>query len=243
MLMMEPAALRAESATVLVAGATGRTGRLLVPALLAAGYRVRALARRPTVATDAMPSPEWVVGDVSAPLTLVAPMRGVAAVISAIGGRAPWGAAGFRAIDWEGNRALIDAARAAGVRRFILVTAASAGRSGVPYSWPIAPYPWKARAEALLRASGLDYTILGPGGLTDGSADRQGLRVTARADYRTGMVARADLAALAVFCLGSARTIGKTLAVVNDATLAPGAWRSAVEALPGDEPRAPHSPV
>jgi len=163
-------------------------------------------------------------------------MRGAVAVISAIGGRAPWGANGFRAIDWEGNRALIDAARAAGVRRFILITAGSAGRGGFPYALPFAPYPWKARAEAYLRASGLDYTILGPGGLTDGPGDQQGVRVTCRADYRTGRVTRADLAALTVFCLGSPRTLGKTLALVNDATLAPGAWRGSVEGLPGDAP-------
>ena len=76
--------------------------------------------------------------------------------------------------------------------------------------------------------------MLGPGGLTDGAGEQRGLRVTCRADYRTGLVTRADLAALAVFCLGHARTIGRTLALVNDATLTPGAWRSSVEALPAD---------
>jgi uncharacterized protein YbjT (DUF2867 family) len=226
------------AAPVLVAGAMGRTGRLIVPALLAAGYPVRALTRRGGEGGSPVAGLQQVMGDVSQPQTLVVAMRGVAAVISAIGGRAPWGANGFRAVDWEGNRALIDAARAAGVRRIILITAASAGRGGFPYVLPFAPYPWKARAEDHLRACGLDYTILGPGGLTDGRGDQQGLRVTRRADYRTGMVTRADLAALAVFCLGSACTIGRTLALTNDATLAPGAWRASVEALPGDAPGA-----
>jgi len=224
---------------VLVAGAGGRTGRLVVSALLAAGQPVRALVRRGGARAPPGAPLEYVAADVTAPATLPTALRGVGAVISAIGGRVPWGAGGFRAIDWEGNRALVDAARDAGVRRFILITAGSAGRAGFPYALPFAPYPWKARAEAHLRASGLDYTILGPGGLTDEAGEQRGLRVTCRADYRTGLVTRADLAALAVFCLGHARTIGRTLTLVNDATLTPGAWRASVETLPADSTAAP----
>ena len=95
---------------VLVAGATGQSGRLIVAELLAAGYRVRALVRNNTKGGQLGTGVELVNGDVRNPATLVAAMTGVSAVISAIGGRSPLGGNGFRAIDWEGNRALIDAA-------------------------------------------------------------------------------------------------------------------------------------
>jgi uncharacterized protein YbjT (DUF2867 family) len=131
---------------IVVAGATGQSGRLIVAALVEAGYRVRAMARDPAKAATLPAGVDRVTADVHRPDTLPAALRGAGAVVSAIGGRAPFGRNGFKAVDWEGNRALVDAAKAAGVGRFILITAASAGRRGLPYSLPLAPYPWKARA-------------------------------------------------------------------------------------------------
>ncbi len=104
-------------------------------------------------------------------MTLVAALRGVEAVISAVGGRAPW------------------------------------GRRGFPYSLSIGPYPWKARAEAHLRASGLRYTILGPGGLNDEPAGRKAMRMT-----------------------------GRTFALVNDPGLEPDAWMASIGRVPADLP-------
>ena len=218
------------SLPVLVAGATGRTGRHIVASLQAQGYAVRALVRRTSTPG---PGVEAVIADVRQPATLMAAMNGVGAVISAIGGRAPLGANGFRAIDWEGNRALVEAAVVAGVPRFILITAASAGRSGFPYSFPLAPYPWKARAEEFLRRSGLAWTVLGPGGLNDEPAGQRGIRAVPRSGYHQAWIARADLARVAVACLGTPGAIGRTITLVNDDS-APDAWRSALTALPAD---------
>jgi hypothetical protein len=81
--------------------------------------------------------------------------------------RYPIGDDGFAAVDWEGNRALIDAAKAAGVRHFILLSAGSAGRDGFPYSWSISPYPWKAKSKASLRSSTVPYPIIAVDGVGD----------------------------------------------------------------------------
>jgi uncharacterized protein YbjT (DUF2867 family) len=182
------------------------------------------------------PAVERVTADVQRPGTLPAALQGAGAVVSAIGGRAPFGRNGFKAVDWEGNRALIDAAKAAGVPRFILITAGSAGRRGLPYTLPLAPYPWKARAEAHLRASGLAWTILGPGGLNDNPAGQEGIRAVPRADYRVGWISRADLAAVTVACLAEPRTSGRTITLVNVADEPPDAWRGRLASLPADPP-------
>jgi uncharacterized protein YbjT (DUF2867 family) len=222
-----------ERGPILVAGATGQSGRLIVAALQAAGHAVRALVRDQARAAAVLPAGvECVTGDVRKPATLPAALRGASAVISAIGGRAPFGRNGFKAIDWEGNRALIDAARGAGVRRFVLITAGSAGRKGLPYTLPLAPYPWKARAEAWLRASGLDWTVLGPGGLNDNPAGQQGIRAVPRGDYRVGWISRADLAAVTVACLGAPATSGQTITLINVTDQAPDAWRATLGTLP-----------
>jgi len=222
------------AALVLVAGATGQTGRLVVAELLAAGYPVRALVRS---AAKAMQLPgtgiEVAEGDVREPATLEAAVAGVGAVVSTIGGRAPLGRNGFRTIDWQGNVALIDAARAAGVPRFVLITAGSAGRTGFPYNLPLAPYPWKARAEFHLRNSGLAWTILGPGGLND-EPPGKGIRIVPRSAYRTGWISRADLARVTVACLADPATVGRTLTLVADGTQPADAWRATLATLPAD---------
>lgn len=219
---------------VLVAGATGLTGRLVVAELLAAGHRVRALARDPAKGAALGTAVELVAGNVADPASLARAMAGVGTVVSAIGGRAPFGRNGFRAVDWEGNRALVDAAVAAGVRRCVLITAASAGRSGFPYSFRLAPYPWKARAEAHLRASGLAWTVLGPGGLNDDPPGQQGIRAVPRRDYQTAWIPRADLARVTVACLAEPGTIGRTITLVSDPAAAVDAWRTAIAGLPAD---------
>jgi uncharacterized protein YbjT (DUF2867 family) len=219
---------------VVVAGATGQSGRMIVGALLDAGYRVRALVRDGAKAAALPAGVECVTADVLRPETLGPALQGAGVVVSAIGGRAPFGRNGFRAVDWEGNRALVDAAKAAGVSRFILITAGSAGRRGLPYTLPLAPYPWKARAEAWLRASGLAWTVLGPGGLDDKPPGQLGIRAVPRSDYRVGWISRGDLAAVTVACISEPATIGRTITLVNSPDEAPGAWRDCLTRLPAD---------
>lgn len=220
---------------VLVAGATGRTGRLIVDALLDKGYAVRAVSRSAERAAGVGEGVDGVAADVTKPETLGTVMEGADIAISAVGGRWPIGENGFRAVDWEGNRALIDAAKNAGVEQFLLITAGSAGRDGFMYTLPLAPYPWKGKAEAHLRASGLTYTILGPGGLTDGPGGQAGVRLASRESYESGMVTRADVAAVTVAAVGNENAFNKTITIVNDDTLSPDEWRAAFAALPADE--------
>ena len=66
----------------------------------------------------------------------------------------------------------------------------------------------KTRAENHLRASGLDYTIIRPGGLTDGAPSGEAFLADDPATF--SFIARADLAKLVVDALGDPATIGKT---------------------------------
>jgi len=115
--------------------------------------------------------------------------------------------------DFIGNRNVIDAAKAAGIRRMLLVTVIGAGDS-----IDAAPLPsrrflaevieLKTRAEDHLRASGLDYTIIRPGGLTDGVPSDKAYLAEDAATF--SFIARADLAKLVVNALGDPATVGKT---------------------------------
>lgn len=115
--------------------------------------------------------------------------------------------------DYVGNRNVIDAAREAGVKRFVFITVIGAGDSAGTEPLPARRFlaeviRLKTQAEDHLKASGLGYTIIRPGGL--GDVDPTGTAVLAEDPQAFSYIARSDLAELAVQALGDPATIGKT---------------------------------
>lgn len=108
---------------VLVAGASGQTGQLIVRELQRAGYRVHALVRDKAKAAASLgPDVNYVQGDVTDPASLAGVMSGIDAVISAIGARGKEGPNRPEMVDYQGVRHLVDAAKQAGVQHFVLVS-------------------------------------------------------------------------------------------------------------------------
>ncbi|MEO7386564.1 MAG: NAD(P)H-binding protein, partial [Gammaproteobacteria bacterium] len=114
--------------------------------------------------------------------------------------------------DFDGNRNAVDAARLAGVKRFVMVTVIGAGDS-YSASPLIARYflrnviPEKTKAEDYLKTSGLEFTIIRPGGLLGNEA--QGKAYLTEDTHSMSWIRRADLARLAVQALDDPRSIGK----------------------------------
>jgi uncharacterized protein YbjT (DUF2867 family) len=198
---------------ILVFGGNRGTGLQIVRGLRARGEQVT-VAVRPTSDTQALRElgVSTVVADAFDPAQVQAAFAAqrYTAVISTLGG-SPTDRA--RRPDFEGNRNAIDAAKAAGVRRFLLISVIGTGDSR-----DTAPAPsrrlletvmaLKGRAEDHLRASGLDYTIIRPGGLGDVKAT--GTAVLADDPQAFSYLSRADLGDLTVQALGDPSTIGKT---------------------------------
>ena len=139
---------------IAVTGGTGTLGRRLVSRLVEAGKPVRLLVRDGSVVPQGV---ESIAVDLADPASLETALTGVDAVISAMTGFG--GARGTRpqTVDGEGNRNLVDAALAAGVKRFVLVSI-----RGAAADHPIDVYRMKHLAEAALTRSGLDWTIVRP---------------------------------------------------------------------------------
>jgi uncharacterized protein YbjT (DUF2867 family) len=114
------------------------------------------------------------------------------------------------AVDRDAAIRVIDAARQRGVRRFVMVSYFGAGPDhGVPQDNPFFPYAEaKAAADAHLRASDLDWTVLGPGRLTVEPAT--GL-IAVGAAARDQEVSREDVARVAAATLDDDSTIGRTI--------------------------------
>ncbi|PSP97582.1 3-beta hydroxysteroid dehydrogenase [Halobacteriales archaeon QS_5_70_17] len=195
--------MRPEEATVLVAGASGRTGREAVDALLDAGIEVRALTSRPAAAEtlELQGADEVIVGDLLDPGDAGRAVGGVDAVLCAVGSSLR-DLLGGPLVDGEGTVDLVTAAAEAGVERFALVSSIGVGdsRPGMPSPFRVAldsagVLPAKERAERRLRASDLSHTILRPGGLTGAPATGDVL-VGEGGDTVSGTVPRADVARL-----------------------------------------------
>jgi uncharacterized protein YbjT (DUF2867 family) len=153
-------------ATVLVTGATGFVGRHLIPALVAADHRVVGLVRTATdgelvvgrLTPKSRPAVETRIGDVTRRETLDPALVGVDAVVHLVAiPRDFHGGADLRLINTEGTRAVVAAMEAAGVRRLVHM-----GAMGVEDVPDLHYASSKAKAEALVRASSLDWTILKP---------------------------------------------------------------------------------
>lgn len=149
---------------VLVVGATGKTGLHVTNQLGGSGAVVRAMVRDRAKA-DFADSVEVVVGDVLKPDTLRAAMAGCDAVICATGAAPSFDVTGPYQVDFVGTKNLVDAAKAAGVKRFVIVSSLCVSKFLHPLNLFWLVLFWKKQAEAYIIKSGLTYTIVRPGGL------------------------------------------------------------------------------
>lgn len=203
---------------ILIAGATRGTGLEVARLLTARGVDVTALVRPTADLQRILQLPVKLCrGDVLDAKAVQAAFASgnFRAVVCTVGGRR-----GEPRPDYQGTRNLVDAAGAAGVRRFLFVTAVGTGDSRATVHPKVLEFlgpvlDEKTRAEDYLVASGLDYTILRPGGMADDPAS--GTAVLTEDRRIMGVINRADLARLVVDCLDDPRTIGHIYHAVDPA--------------------------
>jgi len=186
---------------ILVAGATGRTGRIIVRKLQAHGYTTHALVRNPVTA-KALLGEDIIFhqGDIRDLSTLQTAMPDMDAVISAVGSKAPVGKNCPKRVDYEGVVNLVNTAKTYQVRRFVLISSIAVTRPNHPLNCFGKVLDWKLKGEETLRDSGLDYAIIRPGGLMDTPGGHQNL-VFDQGDSILGMISREDVADISVKAL------------------------------------------
>lgn len=167
-----------KSRTLAVTGGTGFVGQHLLPMALSQGFDVRALTRGWKPPEDEI---AWVDGALDRPDSLLKLCSGADAVVHVAGLISAPSRAGFEAVNVGGTANMIDAARKAGVRRFVHVSSLAAREP------KLSAYGWsKAKSERLVAASGLDWTVIRPPAVY-GPGDRETLELFKMA--RRGLVA------------------------------------------------------
>jgi len=186
---------------ILVLGATGGTGRLIVSQALARGYEVTALVRS-TDKGNALKGAHLIVGDARDETTLRYAMKGHDAVVSALGTPA----SPFREVTFlsTATRALVSAMKAEHVPRLITITGIgsgdSVGHGGFLFDNVIFPlllrkvYADKNRQEAIVRDSGLDWVLIRPSVLNDKPSREKVRALVDLSDFHGGTISRADVA-------------------------------------------------
>ena len=195
---------------VLVAGANGQVGQHIVRLLAERGHEVRAMIRDEDQAHKLRElGGETVVADLEGDVSHT--VQGCDAVIFSAGGGPGSGAEKKETVDYGGASKLIQAAIEHGVNRYLMVSTVGA-QDPENANEKMQPYlRAKARADEELKHSGLDYTIVRPGPLTD----EQG---TGRIDASTELgrrkeIPREDVARTIVVALEKRNTVGKTFEV------------------------------
>ena len=203
---------------IVVTGATGNVGRTLVGLLAAAGEQVRAVSRR----TPDAALPDGVVhhaADLEDPAGLAAALDGADALFLLVAGPDPQAAVGV--------------AKAAGVKRIVLLSSQGAGTRPEAYSHP-------AAFEAAVRESGLDWTILRPTGFASNayqwaeSVRGQRTVVAPFADVALPTVDPADLAAVAAAVLREEGHAGQVYTLTGPAAVSPRDQAEALAAVLGE---------
>jgi uncharacterized protein YbjT (DUF2867 family) len=200
---------------VAIAGAHGKVGRRLARRLSARGDSVRGLIRNPEHAGDVeADGGEPVECDLElAPVDEVAAaIAGADAVVFAAGAGPGSGAERKLSMDRDGAIKLLEAARAARIERYVIVS--SVGAESPPEGDEVFSVYLRAKAEAdrALAAGDLAWTILRPGHLSDDPATGQ---VLIQTEPVRGDVSRDDVAAVLEAVLHAPRSAGKTLYVTG----------------------------
>lgn len=185
---------------LLVLGATGGTGRLIVAQAISRGYEVTVLARNAEKAKG-LKGAKIVIGNALDPATLRSALEGQDAVVSALGTPA----SPFRNVTLlsAASKVLVAAMKDEGVRKLVAITGMGAGKSrghgGFIFDRLIMPlmlrkvYADKNRQEDVIKNSGLDWVIVRPSVLND-KPPRGNVRALLELEgFNGGTIARADV--------------------------------------------------
>jgi uncharacterized protein YbjT (DUF2867 family) len=207
-----------------VAGATGETGRRIVQELVDRQIPVRALVRDLTKARAILPAGvELIVGDVLDLRSITEAIGDSTVILCATGAKPSLDPTGPYQVDYQGTKNLVDVAKDRDIQQFVFVSSLCVSNFFHPLNlfWLI--LWWKQQAEQYLKTSGINYTIVRPGGLKN--EDNSDPVIMSGSDTLfDGSIARQKVARVCVESLTSLQARNKVLEIISTPTAAAKSW-------------------
>jgi len=224
---------------VAVTGASGKTGWRVVDEALRQGLGVRAIVRPGSVLPAALAEAErqgqlavqrLELGQTEA---LHAALSGCDALVIATGARPSVDLAGPLKVDAFGVRDQIRACQAVGLRRVVLVSSLCAGRWQHPLNLFGLILVWKRLGESWLEQSGLEWTVIRPGGLSedDSRTDREGVVFSGADQQERDSIPRRLVARVCLEALTTPASVGRIIEITSSPEQSPQSLRNWLEGI------------
>ena len=208
---------------VAVTGASGKTGWRVVDEALARGFEVRAIVRPDSVLPPGLGTAEIHRLQLSDGPALQDALRDCDALVIATGARPSIDLLGPLKVDALGVRQQLEACRAVGLKRVVLVSSLCAGRWLHPLNLFGLILVWKRLGEQWLEQSGLEVTIVRPGGLKEAEEDMaaQELRFSGADQQQDGSLPRRLVARVCLDALAVPASVGRIVEITSAVPDAP----------------------
>jgi uncharacterized protein YbjT (DUF2867 family) len=206
--------------TIAITGASGKTGFRIAEELMAHGDRPRLLVRPTSVIPDTLSNAEQVRLSLQDPCALDEALKGVDALVIATGARPSIDLLGPMRVDAWGVRSQVESCLRVGVSRVILVSSLCAGRWRHPLNLFGLILVWKRIGEQALESSGLDWTVIRPGGLSEReeALEEEGVYWSGPDQQEKDSIPRRLVARCCVEAMNTPASIGKILEVTSSAS-------------------------
>lgn len=211
------------SGRLAVTGASGKTGWRVVDEALQRGLPVRAIVRPHSVLPPSLAKAEQ-QGDLEVKRlelqtaeTLHHALSGCTALVIATGARPSINLAGPLQVDAFGVRAQLSACKAVGLQRVVLVSSLCAGRWRHPLNLFGLILVWKRLGERWLERSGLDWTVVRPGGLSedDSRSGQEGIVFSAADQQQSSSIPRRLVAQVCLDALAEPAASGRIIEITS----------------------------
>ena len=206
--------------TIAISGASGKTGFRIAEELMAYGDHPRLLMRSSSVIPNTLMNAEQVRLSLQDPNALDSALKGVDALVIATGARPSIDLFGPMRVDAWGVRSQVDSCLRVGVSRVILVSSLCAGRWRHPLNLFGLILVWKRIGEQALENSGLDWTVIRPGGLSEReeTLEEEGVYWSGPDQQESNSIPRRLVARCCLEALNTPASIGRILEVTSSAS-------------------------
>ena len=216
--------------TVAVSGASGRTGFRVAEEVVRAGGQARLLLRPASTLPESLEACEQHRLDLTDDASLDQALRDVDSLVIATGARPTIDLSGPMRVDAWGVKRQVESCRRVGVSRVVLVSSLCAGRWRHPLNLFGLILVWKRVGEGSLETSGLDWTVIRPGGLSEREQDleREAIRWSGPDQQERDSIPRRLVARCCVEALQTPASIGRIVEITSSEELDPVAMADAL---------------